>query len=353
MGSDSRARRALFFGALTLVSALARPAFGAPSAAERETARKFMDEGVAKMKANDPQKALESFQKANELMHVPTTGIWVAKAHLAAGHLVEAREAAVDVARTTKEPNEPAVFEKARKQAREIEAQVKGRIPTVKIHIRGGTPSAVAVDGTDVPIALLAEPVPVNPGKRTITAKASDGSEGKTEIDIREGEKSDSELTLQPPKSSAEPAKPPPASKDTSSSPSPTPSTPAEKPKVLGFGNEDVGMRGSRRTPLAEGLIWGGFAVGLVGLGVGGATGFMTLGKASDVKKNCENNVCGPEAKKDLDSANLLGTISTIAVAVGVAGVGAGILGLVIPPIPAGKTGIYVRPSVNGIEGTF
>lgn len=351
MGSDSRARRALVFGALLFFSGLARPALAAPSAAEREAARKLMDEGVAKMKANDPQKALESFQKANELMHVPTTGVWVAKAQLAAGHLVEAREAAVDVARTTKEPNEPAVFEKARRQARDIEAQVKGRIPTVRIHIRGGTPSAVAVDGTDVPIALLSEPVPVNPGKRTITARAADGSEGKTEIDVREGEKSDTELTLQPPKSSAEPAKSAPAAA-TSSNGSP-PSTPGEKPKVLGFGNEDVDARGARRTPLAEGLIWGGFAVGLAGLGVGGATGFMTLGKASDVKKNCENNVCGPEAKKDLDSANLLGTISTIAVAVGIAGVGAGVLGLVIPPVSSGRTGWNVRPTLNGIGGTF
>lgn len=349
MGSEL-CKRALLLGALLLV---ASPAAAAPSKAERETARRLMDEGVARMKDNDPQHALESFSKAHELMHVPTTGVAVAKAHLAAGHLVEAREAAVDVARTTKEPGEPAVFEKARRQAREIESQVKGRIPTVRIHIRGPNPTAVAVDGVEVPLALIVEPVPVNPGKRVITAKGADGSEGRTEIDIREGEKSDADVTLALPKSSAEVAKSAKTAPD-----SRAPSPPAEKPKVIGFTNEDV-RGGVRRAPLAEGLIWGGFGIGVIGIGAGAVTGFMTLNKASDVKKSCEDNICGPEAKKDLDRANTLGTVSTIAVAVGIAGIGAGILGLAMPPKDAktgagsSKIGLRLHPTVSGIGGTF
>jgi hypothetical protein len=345
MGSELRAG-ALLLGALLLV---ASPASATPSAAEREAAHKFMDEGVARMKASDPQHALENFSKAHELMHVPTTGVAVAKAHLALGHLVEARESAVEVVRTTKEPGEPAVFEKARKQAREIESQLKGRIPTVRIHVRGPNPTAVAVDGVEIPLALIAEPVPVNPGKRLITAKAADGTEGRVEVDVREGEKSDADVTLKEKSSAPEKASEKPATTPSTST------TPGEKPKVLGFGNDDTrgGGGGARRTPLAEGLIFGGFGAGAVGLGVGAITGFMTLNRASDIKQSCENNVCGPEAKSDLDSANTLGAISTIAVAVGIAGIGAGILGLAMPTSNAQKTGFRIQPTGSGVGGTF
>ena len=351
MASDLRAR-ALLAGAFLTLAFVTTPVSAAPSKAEKEAAHKFMDEGMAALKNSEPQKALESFLKAHELMHVPTTGVAIARAHLAAGHLVEAREAAVDVARTAKEPGEPAVFEKARKQAREIESQVKSRIPTVRIHVRGPNATAVAVDGVEVPLALIVEPVPVNPGKRVITAKGSDGSEGRTEIEVREGEKSDADVTLQPPKKDdgTKPAAKP-AEKPASTPPS---TTPAEKPKVLGFGNEDVHAGGAHRTPLAEGLIWGGFGIGAVGVGAGVVTGFMTLNRASDVKQSCDNNVCGPEAKKDLDSANTLGAVSTIAFGVGIAGIGAGILGLAIPPKNA-KTGAGLRlhPTPGGLGGTF
>jgi hypothetical protein len=342
MGSELRAG-ALLLGALLLVAA---PASAAPSAAEREAAHKFMDEGVARMKANDPQHALENFSKAHELMHVPTTGVAVAKAHLALGHLVDALESAVEVVRTTKEPGEPAVFEKARKQAREIESQLKGRIPTIRIHVRGPSPTAVAVDGVEIPLALIAEPVPVNPGKRVITAKAADGTEGRAEVDVREGEKSDADVTLKEKSTASE------KTSEKSASTSSTP-TPAQKPKVLGFGNDDTRGGSPRRTPLAEGLIFGGFGIGAIGLGVGAVTGFMTLNRASDIKQSCENNVCGPEAKSDLDSANTLGAISTIAVAVGIAGLGAGILGLAMPMPNAQKTGFRIQPTGSGVGGTF
>lgn len=349
MASDRRASALLV---LALVFA-APPALGAPSAAERESARKLMDDGMARMKANEPLRAIDSFQKAHEIMHVPTTGVAVAKAQLAAGHLVEAREAAVDVARTTKEPGEPPVFEKARKQAREIEAQVKSRIPAVRIRTRGPSPSAVAVDGVEVPLALIVEPVPVNPGKHVITARTADGVEGRVEVEVREGEKVDAEVTLQ--KSSPDAAKP--ADKATApTTPSPSSgasSGPPPKPKVLGFGNDESAGGGPRRPPLAEGLIWGGFGVGIIGLGIGTVTGFMTLSRASDVKQSCENNVCGPEARSDLDSANTLGTISTISVGIGLVGIGAGILGLVMPPRAATRTGLALSPTPSGVGGTF
>ncbi|MBX3232283.1 MAG: hypothetical protein KIT84_21910 [Labilithrix sp.] len=320
----------------------------APSAAERETARRHMDEGTAAMKTGEHRRALEAFSKAHEIMHVPTTGLAVAKAHLAAGHLVEAREAAVEVARTQKEAHEPAVFEKARDAARKIEAEVKGRIPSLKIKVKGGTASKVAVDDVDVPLPLIVEPVPVNPGKRVVTAKGTEGTEARVNVEVAEKESKEVELTLTWPTTADPTAKPTPA-------PTNDADKPQEKPKVLGFGNEDVASKGGRRAPLAEGLIWGGFAFGAVGIGVGAVTGLMTLGKASDVSQLCENNICAPSAQSDLDSATLLATVSTIAFGVGLAGIGAGVLGLAMPRQgeTKGHAGLSIRPTLNGLGGTF
>lgn len=338
-------------GAFVLIGA-ASEARAAPSAADKEAARKFMDEGTARIKSGEPQRALEAFQKAHELMHVPTTGLAVAKAHLAIGHLVEAREAAVDVARTQRDANEPPVFEKARKSAREIEAEVKARIPSLKIKVKGGKPSKVAVDDVEVPLALIVEPVPVNPGRRVVTAKGSDGTEARSNIEVAEKETKEVELTLTYPTSNDPTAKPAPEK--------PAEKTPAsagatDKPKVRGFGDEDVASKDQRRTPLADGLIWGGFAFGIAGIGAGTVTGLMTLGKASEVSQQCESNICAPAAQKELESATLFATISTIAFAVGVAGVGAGILGLAIPKQgeQRKRVGFTIHPTMNGLGGTF
>ena len=69
---------------LTLAAALAAAlavssvAEAAPTAAERETARRLMDEGKARLKANEVARAIEAFQKAHDIMHVPTTGMALA-----------------------------------------------------------------------------------------------------------------------------------------------------------------------------------------------------------------------------------------------------------------------------------
>jgi len=102
------------------------------------------------------------------------------------------------------------------------------------------------------------------------------------------------------------------------------------------------------RTSLATGLVYGGFGVGIVGLGLGAVTGAMTLSKANKVDPQCANDICAPAAKSDLDSAKTLGTISTIGFAVGAAGVVAGVVGLLLP---RERRVAWLGPT--GIAGTF
>src|SRR5262249_44553309 len=57
-------------------------AAGAPSAADRETARKLLDDGDAAFEKKDYDGALKAYAAAHAIMHVPTTGIEVAKAQV-------------------------------------------------------------------------------------------------------------------------------------------------------------------------------------------------------------------------------------------------------------------------------
>lgn len=319
-------RKTLWLATLLASLCTATIAHAEPTAAERETARRLMDEGKEKTKQNDLKGALAAYQKAHAIMHVPTTGLALARTHLALGHLVEARDTALEVSRFPREKGEPAVFEQARSDARDLEAQVKPRIPTLRIKVTGGQPASFNVDGAAVSIALLDTPVTVNPGHHVVTAASKDGPEGSAEVDVAESEQKNVEITL-----------PAAAARADRSSPAP--------PQEASSGGGGAGKV----------LMFGGFGLGIVGAGVGTVTGLLAMSAADKVKPACENDICDPSVKSDLDSSRSLATISTIGFIAGGVGIAMGIVGLLLPsPKPAAA---FVRPSVGtasiGLEGAF
>lgn len=325
--------------ALALALFLIAPAASAaPSGNEkdREAARALMDEGKSRVKSGELARALEAFQKAHDLMHVPTTGMAVARTQIQLGHLVEARELVLEVLRHPKEPGEPAVFDTARKQARELDAQLKGRIPTVRIHLRGEAAKRVTVDDVEIPSAALSGAVPMNPGSRVIAAYTADGMEAKTHLALSEKDAKEIELALLPGNGRNDPnaAKTPPK-------------------KVIGLSLEDAGS--GERTTAASVLIYGGFGVAVIGLIAGGITGGLAFSKAGDVKKQCENGICDPSVSGDLDSTKSMALISNISFAAAGAGAILGIVGLALPKSHAGAvaTGVFVGPGGAGVRGTF
>lgn len=328
--------RAFAFAVAVLLAANAAHAASPPSAAERETARRLMDDGKSRTKSGDLPRALEAYLKAHEIMHVPTTGIAVARTHYAMGHLVEARDAALEVLRYPREAGEPAVFEHARKQAKEIDAQLKGRIPTVKIHVRGGASAKVFVDDVEIPPALLGEPVAMNPGSRVIVAKSPDGGEAKTEIALSERDTKEIELTLSPPGTST--------------------SGEARIPKRSVTGPSlDGDTADGERTGAANALVYGGFGLAATGVLVGSVTGILAFSKAGDVKPQCENNVCDPSAASDLDSTKTMAMISNIGFGAAAVGAVLGVIGLALPKTRASttSTAIFLTPTGAGMRGAF
>jgi hypothetical protein len=331
---------------VAIALALAAPnALAGPTAAQRETARRLMDEGKERTKAGDLPKALDAYKKAHDLMHVPTTGLALARTHVALGHLVEGRDVALEVVRLSHEPNEPPIFEDARKRSKELEASLKARIPSLKIAIKGGPAAKVAIDDTDIAALLLGEPIAMNPGHHVIVAKNADGIEARAEADLAEREAKEIELVL------------PEAKPVTVVAPAVTP-PPSKKVVTLGGDDEARGQR----TTAANVLVYGGFGVAIAGVAAGTIAGVIVLGKANDVKPKCENDICDPAARSDLDSAKSLALISTIGYAVAGAGTIAGVIGLILPKRPAAGSalqskkahaGVFFGPGSIVVRGTY
>ncbi len=190
--------------------ASAQPAPAGPSAADRDTARKLLDDGDDAFSKKDFAAALKAYSAAHAIMNVPSTGIEVARAQAALGQLVEARDTALEVTRMPKEPKEPAAFAEARKEAADLAAQLDARIPSVEVKPSGaasGVAVEVSIDGTVIPAAAAALPRRVNPGTHKVVVKAEGYADASTEVTLTEGATIEVPLELKPGGSSIAPKK--------------------------------------------------------------------------------------------------------------------------------------------------
>ena len=324
-------RRATVAWFVVAAMSVAPVAHADPTAADKETARRLMSEGRARRDANDLAGALQSFQAADALMQVPTTGLEVARTELAMGKLIEAHDKLLAVARTTPVPGEPRPFAEARAAADTLGNDVEARIPTLKITLIGlatGQTPRVAVDGAEIPPAALVAPRAIDPGHHVVTANA-DGPPKTQELDIAERETKEVTLDL----SVAPPPSPPPSEPDGS--------------------------------PRNHTLSFIGFGVGAAGIIAGSVTGLLAISSFNSAKsKGCVGNRCPPASDGDLDTASTMATISDVAFIVGGVGVAVGVVGLFVgnkgssdTNAPGGTAAFTVSPWLGpgsaGLHGTF
>src|SRR2546425_4050542 len=110
-----------------------------PTAADRETARALMKQGVAARDSGDLKGALKNFEAADAIMHVPSTGFEVAKTRAALGMLIEARDVALSIARAPAQPGEPSPFAEARNASQKLSDDLEGRIPSIKLSVKAAS----------------------------------------------------------------------------------------------------------------------------------------------------------------------------------------------------------------------
>ena len=334
MASEKLARAALVTALLLVAPATVYAA--APTAADRENARALITEGNARRDNNDLKGALAAFEGADSIMHVPTTGLAVAYTRAALGLLVDARDVALEVARSPVAAGEPKAFAQARKSAEELAEELAPRIPTLRIVLQGAPPGAVpevTVAGTPIPLAALVVPRRLNPGHYVVVGKLGAITRG-SDVDL--AEKDDTSVTI-----------------DFSEAPVAAVVPPAADPKPLPTEKRDSGRRTSP-------VVYAGFGVGGVGLIVGSVTGIMSISKKATATESCVGFQCPPAVHGDVDSAKSLALVSTIGFVVAGVGAAAGVAGIVFGG-SKGETGptsgvhasAWVGPSSAGVRGEF
>jgi hypothetical protein len=274
-----RGKNVVAVGALLATLVGARGAV-AQTPSERVTARQLMDDGDRYAEQKKFAEALRVYAAAHAIMHVPTTGLELARTLAAVGRLVEGRDAAFEVTRMPVEPNEPKPFKEARREAAELDAELDKRIPTLRIALSGGADPAVVhvtIDEEELAADALTLPRRVDPGKRRVRVRAAGFAPVDRSVDVPEGSTTVMRVELDHAKS-----------------------TPLGMP------------------PLA--LV--GLATAAVGVTLGTITGVISLDKASDARTLCgpDTKNCDPSAAGSIDASKTYGWIATASFAIAVAG---------------------------------
>jgi hypothetical protein len=337
-------------GALSLPSV----ALGQTSA-ERANARAAAESGAAAFDQGRYSDALDLFTRAEKLFHAPPHLLYIARANVKLGRLVDAHEAYVNVVREELAANAPQVFRSARADAQTELAQLKPRIPKVSILVHSGAGGnanvadlRVTMDGKPVQSALIGIPQLVDPGQHEFTAVAPGMTEAKVSLTLAEGVEEKAVLELKPAAGTAS------ATAATAATNTTTAVAPAERPAET---PSSGGMSGQRVGAYAA------FGVGAVGLGLG-TVFFFTAKKAQDdsdtAVRACRPNCTQADrARVDkLDStAGSRRTVSTVGFIAGGVGVVTGVTLLLLDRKPAPAQAAVVRPWIGvgtvGVDGRF
>jgi hypothetical protein len=190
-------------------------------------------------------------------------------------------------------------------------AALEQRIARIRPALAAGTPAGaiVTLDGTELHAAQLGTDIAVDPGQHVVTVKVAGREDRRHDIPAAAGQQQD--LTLEVGAPIVQPR--PPGPRESTTTPSGTPPPPPA----------------SRL--LAPGLVAGG--VGLAGLGVMTVTGILAIGKKGELEQECppQTDRCTGAGMAMAREGKALTTTSTVAAAIGLVGIGAGVTLLVWP----------------------
>jgi hypothetical protein len=322
--SDSEVRRtrstfrATFVcGVVLACTALASPARGEPTAAEKSAARDLAIEGIKLADAGNCAEAIPKLERAERLHHAPTILGRLGECQVSVGKLVAGTESLQSVVREQLKPGAPPAFHAAQKRAEKVLEAALPRLSKLKISVkrRAGVEPSVTLDGAPVSTLTLDVPVAADPGSHIIEATASGFQKASTTVEIKEAGSVEATLELVPEIAPKEPV----VAATASAPPPPASAPPPAPPRKEGS-----------RIPTATYVLGG---TGLVALAAGAVFGGLALGKKSSLDDACANKECPPDKDSDIDRMKTLGTLSTLGVGLGVVLISAGtVVYLVSPP---------------------
>jgi len=308
------ARRFAWVAVVLSWSLCAARVAAAPTAAERETARALMDEGDELHDAGDLWGALERFHAADAIMHVPTTGLELARIQAQLLQLVEARATALEVASSAATPHEPKAFTAARKSATALAAELAPRVPDVTIKVEPQVADMrVSIDGTTLPRLPRPLPFKLNPGSHMLVVEAPGYETSTQQLSLADSQHATLDVVLKPHVSEA-----------------PVPPRAIELAALSAPAADqgaDTGAAGRTRGYIA--LIAGGAVL------AGGITsGILSATQTSRIRERCGGYSCSPEQRSDVVGAYTLANVANVTIPLGVLGIAYGLFELFTHPVP-------------------
>jgi len=293
-------RRVLGALCVALVGTLASTSHADEAAENIAAARTLGIQGVQLADAGKCPEAIEKLTRAEALHHAPTILGRIGECQVNVGEVVAGTENLNTVVREVLPATAPKVFRDAQARAQKMLTAALPKIAHLVIRVTPANVNAsVAVAGKPVPAALLGAERPTDPGTHRVTATAEGYKPVSSTITLAEGGHQEITLLLE---------------KDPSAvSALPAPTTDAVAATSVNASSPPEPSSKKSKAP-----VFIAFGVGGAGLIVGGITGALAYGKASD----CPNKVC--QTQTDLDSAKTMATVSTIGFSVGIAGVAVG-----------------------------
>ncbi|MBX3127424.1 MAG: hypothetical protein KF718_11950 [Polyangiaceae bacterium] len=189
------ARAALGMGLVVLALA---PTAGAQSAADKGTARQLAGEGVELFRSEKWAEALDRMQRAQALFDAPVHLLYIARAQVKLGQLVEGAETYQRLIRTSLGADAPAAFKDAVNEGRKELPDVQARIPKLRIEVEpaGAAELSVKLDDAAVPPAALGVERLTNPGEHTVVATARGYKVAEVKVALAEAATETVRLTL-------------------------------------------------------------------------------------------------------------------------------------------------------------
>lgn len=294
----------------TLATSLVAPAAVAqnqPQAESVAAARSLGMQGIKLADAGDCKGAIEKLSRAESLYHAPSILSRLGECQVKVGQIVLGTENLNRVVREQLEPTAPKAFRDAQERAKGVLAAALPKIAhlTVRVDPANVNPQ-ITVAGAAIPAALIGIERPTDPGTHEVVVSAPGYLEQRTSVTLAEGGSQDISVKLEKDPSAVTTAPPPVAAPPvlTTAPTTPPADTSPKKNNTLAY--------------VALG-------VGGAGLVVGGITGFLALGKKSDLT-GCVDTKCPSSQADTLDGAKSMATVSTVGFAVGFVGVGVGVV---------------------------
>ncbi|HEY3821934.1 MAG TPA: autotransporter outer membrane beta-barrel domain-containing protein [Polyangiaceae bacterium] len=163
-----------------------------PSDSDKAAARPFAIEGLRLAQAGNCKEAVEQLDKAEALVHAPTTAVPLAQCEIQLGKIIAGTELLNRVLNESLPANAPPSWAEAKKQARTILDAAEPKIAKLRIHVEGPPGEAanadVTVDGQPVPKVLLDNDRPTDPGPHHIVARQAGVGGAEADVSLSPGQ---------------------------------------------------------------------------------------------------------------------------------------------------------------------